>query len=123
VSPATLLVAGSRTISDRAWVWSKLDQCLMVLDLLANPHVTVIEGGAGGVDRLAGTWAQYRPFGHETIRAGWDKGKGAGLERNSIMVARATHATILWDGRSNGTRDTARKVQAKGIPYVLVVRP
>lgn len=112
-----ILIAGSRG----------LDPEPSVLHGLVRPFytdsatVTILSGGARGVDRAAERYAEH--YGHrmQVMYADWEElGKGAGYIRNAEMVSVADAAVIMWDGESGGTAHTLRLVQDKDIPYSLV---
>lgn len=113
-----LLIAGSREV-DIDQAWNAINLAASILD---EEIEFIIEGGARGVDSIANDWALQYAHGIKTMYADWDgpAKKGAGIVRNRQMVTLATHAIIVWDGESKGTRHTLGLVQQKGIPYVLV---
>lgn len=97
-----LLVSGSRTIDDLDFVFDCLDEIRK-----EYKYNTIIEGGANGVDSLAGLYARTRNLGHITKYAEWKKhGKGAGLIRNKEMVDLCDKGIAIWDGYSKGTKHT-----------------
>lgn len=67
----------------------------------------------------------------EVVAADWSRGKGAGIERNGVMLERAQerarelgvpiHALALWDGVSTGTANMLSRLRRAGVP-VLVLR-
>lgn len=70
----------------------------------------VVSGGAPGVDRIALAAADARGLITVSYEADWEGlGKGAGMIRNSLIVAQADIVVAFWDGESRGTRDTMRK--------------
>lgn len=46
-------------------------------------------------------------------------GAGAAHRQRQEAVNLATHAFILWDGRSRGTAQLIDMVEAKGIPFIV----
>ena len=113
-----LLVSGSRTITDRAKVFQALD--FMISDMLNGEDVTIIEGGAKGVDTLAREFAIERKIPYEEHPADWDKnGRAAGYIRNVEMVKEAYVALIIWDGKSKGTAHAMKICEKKGVKYLL----
>ena len=122
VSPA-IIVAGSRSFSDRDTMFSKLDN---ILSRLASP--VIISGGAQGADSMGEEYAKARGLSVERFPARWklpdgSTNKSAGFERNTLMAWRGTHLVAFWDGVSNGTRhmiDTAKKegLAARVISFV-----
>jgi hypothetical protein len=80
----------------------------------------VISGGARGVDRRAAYAAKRRGLEVVELEAIWSQGRGAGLARNSKIVAAADRVIAFWDGQSRGTMDTVRKARAAGKPVEVV---
>lgn len=100
-----LLVCGSRSITDSTWVSSQISE-LVAEKAFSLLDLTLIEGGAKGVDALAKTWAVSNGVPVETYKADWARyGRGAGHRRNAEMVAAADFVLILWDGSSTGTKN------------------
>jgi hypothetical protein len=82
--------------------------------------VTVVSGGARDVDCVAEARAAENGLGVESIRPDWSTGRGAGLARNSDIVARADCVVAFWDGASRGTMDTVGKARAAGKPVWVI---
>lgn len=106
---AFVMVSGSRSVTDRDYVFSKLDLMLSRMD----PTDVVIVCGYNpetkqpkGVDRLVYEYAHSRKGMHViAVPAMWDAfGKAAGPTRNNLMCSLATHFVAFWDGESAGTR-------------------
>lgn len=116
-----VIVAGSRSITDYRTVRSAL--LSFFSDLKARgkdtraQSVTIISGGARGVDKLGERFAKEFGLNLKVMPANWDAyGKRAGYLRNEEMAvyARGDEAYLVafWDGMSHGTFhmiDTARK--------------
>ncbi len=108
-----LLVTGSRSIKDKAWVFACLDALPVKPELL-------IHGGAVGVDQLAGAWATEHDIPVQVVRPDftrWPVAKyrwKAYKERDYDMVRRATRVVALWDGESSGTRLTFEFAEREG---------
>ena len=114
-----LLITGSRHLT-RPW------GCGRLADL--RPAL-VIHGGARGADRLAGDFfGKVAPV--EVVEADWSTGKGAGIERNGVMLERAQerardlgvalHALALWDGASTGTANMLSRLRRAGVPVLIL---
>ncbi|MBX6424156.1 DUF2493 domain-containing protein [Thermosulfurimonas sp. F29] len=100
-----ICVCGSRSITDRDEVFSRLDRLVADLDLA---QVTIIAGGAKGVDHLAKEWAKSRRISFKEFPADWDRdwdrySKRADKVRNRRMAEVADLVIALWDGVSTGT--------------------
>ncbi len=93
-----------------------------VVDGLA-PGSVVVSGRARGVDRRAAARARSRGLQVVELDAKWEKGgRGAGLERNTEIVAAIDELVALpWWG-CKGTLDTMAKAKSFSIP-VREVRP
>lgn len=75
------LVAGSRTITDYNYIKETLDYFLQ-----NKTEITIVSGGARGVDSLAERYAKERNYGLKIFPADWDRyGKQAGYIRNDEM--------------------------------------
>lgn len=108
-----LLVTGSRTITDKVFVYQCLDKTCK-----PNRITKIIQGGAGGVDTLAYYYANALGLLCGTYEAKWqaeseDKfgkyqyyDKGAGFKRNAEMVKVCNLGIAIWDGKSKGTKHT-----------------
>ncbi len=114
-----LLIAGSRELHPEDW---EINQAInLALAGWETYELTIVSGGARGVDTAGESWALAYGYPVETYIPKWDEyGKGAGYVRNTQMVAVADAAVIFWDGSSRGTKHTIGLVQEKGIPYVLI---
>lgn len=96
-----LMVCGSRSITDKDWVWSKIDE---VVKMFSGAPVEIIEGDASGVDKLAGEWAKANNVPLVLYPADWENdGRAAPHIRNRKMVDDCNLSLILWDGMSAGT--------------------
>lgn len=114
-----LLIAGSRSVRDAVLVEQFIARKLRDdFHLEPSDVAEVVSGGARGVDRLGEDWARRHGIPVHVMRPDWDgpAGRGAGLERNTDLVARATHVLVVWDGVSRGTKDTIDKARAAGKP-------
>lgn len=107
--------------------WDCRDLAGRIIAGLVDKHgedVTIIEGGAQGVDRTFAEMTSWFPVKHETFNAQWKlHGKAAGPRRNAEMIAAgadlciAVHKNIL---DSKGTKDCVIRAYAAGIPVWLV---
>ena len=98
------LVVGSRTITDYNYIKETLDYFLQ-----NKSEITIISGGARGVDSLAERYAKEHNYELKIFPADWDKyGKRAGYIRNDEMhkyISQFSDKGIVafWDGKSKGT--------------------
>ena len=112
-----LLVSGSRSIKNDAWVRDTLNT---VVATLPRAPTLLIHGGAIGVDKLAGKWAMQRDLAVKVVNPDFKKWpigkyrwKAYGV-RDKEMVDEADTVVCLWDGRSKGTRLTMEYAEEKG---------
>lgn len=80
------------------------------------PGVTIISGGADGVDTSAERFAEEHDCNLEVIEPDWNdwsNGHPAKV-RNTTIVEEATAVVAVWDGHSNGTRDSIDKALDRG---------
>ena len=111
-----LLVVGSRSITDYAFIKEKLNE--IRAEKFPDYNIIIVSGGAIGVDSMAEMWAKDYGFDTVIMKAEWNKyGKSAGYIRNEEMnkfIATKPHRYVvaLWDGKSRGTAhnfDLAKK--------------
>lgn len=113
-----LLVTGGRDYADAAVVARVLDRALLTARTRGE-RLTLVHGGARGLDTLAGRWGVWRiaedcPVDVEHHPADWSRGKRAGHERNARMVAAGADACVAFPG-GRGTADALRRARAAGI--------
>lgn len=101
-----VLVCGGRS-------FNQFELVARVLDAL---QVTVLmQGGAGGADRLALEWAQERGVPVITFPANWRLGKRGGPMRNQFMLDEGKpHLVVAFPGNT-GTADMIEKAEAAGV--------
>jgi hypothetical protein len=112
-----VIVCGTRTFDQRAFIEEKMDRLVMKLD---GPIICT--GAAAGADKLAEDWALSRGLLLKRFHPDWGKhGKKAGPIRNREMCEYAAERkpaflVAFHDGVSKGTLDcivTARKLGIK----------
>ena len=107
--PLRVLITGSRGWTDEAAIEAEL--------LKVPPGSTIIHGGAGGADKLAGQVAERLGLNVEVHPADWSTGRGAGFQRNQKMVDLGADAALAFHlGNSPGTADAIRRIKAANIP-------
>ena len=129
--PRRIIVAGSRSITERETVWSALDR--LAEERWPGESFEVVCGEAPGADTLGRTWAEARGFPVHSLPAPWQDieapgaqvrtrrdgtqyNAAAGMARNAWMAAYGTHLVAFWDGKSPGTRGMIRLAEACGLP-------
>lgn len=111
-----VLICGSRNLSDPVLVSQAVSQ-----SGITPTHI--ISGGARGVDRLAGEYAEHNGIEFTEYLAEWDRyGKRAGFMRNCVMVGIAEAVIAIWDGESRGTKHSIDYATSQG-KQVFVLRP
>ncbi|AEW24332.1 GTP-binding domain [Escherichia phage PhaxI] len=119
-----VLITGSRSITERDKIFTKLDELL-------DPHEieTFIEGEAVGVDLISRDWCEINyvhitpmaiPKNYHTLL--WES---AGNQRNPRYADNAlswqskkilrVFGIALWDGSSTGTQDMIKRMKKAGI--------
>lgn len=110
-----LLVSGCRHYNNYYQFARKMDK---MIARFPRQELTIIEGGAKGVDYLAFIYAMRRGIKCLTFEADWDgQGKAAGFIRNTDMLQTATHCVTFWDGISKGTKHVVENVHRYPISY------
>lgn len=81
-----------------------------------RPGVVFVSGGADGVDSLAERFAEEHGCTVEVIEPDWDDwSRGHPAKVRNTHIVEAAHAVIaVWDGNSNGTRDSIDKALDRG---------
>lgn len=122
-----IIVCGSRTFDNPAWLFRKLDRLTRKLDKRKLTIVTGAQRSKAGKDHWYGAdyWAERWAGNHGVhlvrYHAAWEKGKGAGMARNSEMVEQSGAAVLvaIWDGCSPGTADAVAKARRKGLRVII----
>ncbi len=98
-------------VGSRNWPAEKIDYIVFKLSRLlleafgVVEDVTIISGGAAGVDTWSIVEAKKIGFPTQIFPADWNRyGKSAGYIRNEEMVKAADGVIAFWDGRSRGTK-------------------
>ncbi|MCR5047289.1 MAG: DUF2493 domain-containing protein [Treponema sp.] len=110
-----LFVCGSRTITDKEWIYSKIDECVSENNFT---DITVLEGEAKGVDRIAKEWAvargipvkEYPPDVKHYLHNACHK-------RNEAMAVDCDFMLDLWDGESGGSLHDIMMAEKHQKPY------
>ena len=113
-----IVIFGSRDITDLSIL---NDYFIEIINTkypdLTNKDITIISGGARGVDTLGEQLAELYGFKLEVYPADWDRyGKSAGYRRNITMAQIADIGICLWDGKSRGTRHMINTVERLAKP-------
>jgi hypothetical protein len=89
------------------------------LDAIDSIEV-VMQGGAGGADRLAVKWAETRSVPVVTFPANWRSGRKAGPLRNSFMLSFGKPDLVVAFPGGVGTADIVAKASAADVRVVQV---
>jgi YspA, cpYpsA-related SLOG family len=113
-----VLVCGGRANTDRDELYAELDR-------LHAEYVfmTIIAGGAGGVDALALEWAQARGIATQAFRAEWKtfgRTGRAGSLRNARILAESRPDIVIAFPGGRDTANMVKQAKAAGV-WVLTV--
>ena len=91
-----------------------------VFDLANKDTITIVSGGARGVDSIAEQAAKDVGIATDIYLADWDgKGKAAGYIRNKEIVANCDRIVAFWDHKSRGTAHTIKIGLDAGKPVTI----
>lgn len=115
--PFRVVVAGTRTFSDRRL----LDEKLILLLAGKLPGVEIVSGGAPGADALGEEWAFRHCLPVKRFDVDWQThGRAAGPIRNREMAGYADALVLFWDGKSRGSADMLRAAGELGLETRVV---
>lgn len=105
-----IAIVGSRN-------WPRPEQVRSVINDLLPDNITVVSGGARGVDTWAEEAARARGLKVVIYPAYWDRfGRSAGYIRNEDIVANCDEVIAFWDQHSRGTKHTIDIARRDGKP-------
>lgn len=122
-------VVGSRTVTDATIVYNALDDAI---EKYCSPDdaITIISGGAKGVDTIARGIAEARGYDfilfkpYHMIDPSVEYTPKYFFTRNKQIADNADVVVIIWDGKSPGTADMVKYCKKKKKTYtILVVTP
>ena len=112
-----LLVCGGRDYKDRHRIYRSLDKVLKA----QNGDLTIIAGGANGVDTIAEEWAVENNLETDIYPADWDNlGKKAGYVRNAQMLEEGKPDYVLAFPGGPGTKMMKNLARKKKIGVLVV---
>ena len=114
-----IAIIGSRTITNEAYVFSVLNFYLR--RLLEENEVTIISGGALGIDKIAEKFAEEKGLKTEIYKPEYDKfpPRVAPILRNQTIVENSDYLMAITTG-SKGTASTIKMAEKKGIPIKII---
>lgn len=116
-----IIVAGSRSFSDKSLMYKKLDHYLQ-----RYKEILIVHGGAKGADTCAAMYAKDRNIETKVFLPDWEKhGKKAGILRNIEMFKYASQfqnrgCVVFWDGKSKGTKNDIELSEKYNVPLRIV---
>jgi hypothetical protein len=118
MSSNRVLVCGGRTFHKRDIVFSEMDKHSADW----GPFKILIQGGAGGADRLAKAWADERGIECLTFPADW-KGMGlaAGPIRNQQMIDEGKPDLVIAFPGGAGTHDMMARATKANLQQIWVI--
>ncbi len=119
INGQTWLICGGRNFMD----WEMFDAAMSdLLRLRGGLPETVIHGGAGGADTLAGRWGEKFALSVLVFPADWKAhGRAAGPIRNQEMIERKPDFVVAFPG-GRGTADMVRRARKAGVD-VAEIKP
>ena len=111
-----IAVVGSRTYNNKYFIFSKLDELINKL----NTNITIVSGGAKGVDSIAKEYALLNNYGLVEYLPDYsiENKRLAPILRNSTIVNNSDYLIAFTTG-SKGTQDSINKAIKKGIEVII----
>lgn len=114
-----LFVCGSRSITDKDWIFSKIEECIKENNFA---DITILEGEAAGVDLIAKEWAvahnvpvkEYPPDVKHYLH-------NACHQRNEAMAKDCDFMLDLWTGESGGSLHDIIMAEKYQKPYKVCI--
>jgi hypothetical protein len=108
-----LIVAGTRSFDDYAFVKAKLDALLAQVDV----PVRIVSGTQEGIDSLGERYAAENHLALTRFEPDWNLfGNPAGPLRNEAMAWYSDALALFWRGDSKGSRSMLNIAQREGLP-------
>ena len=121
-----IAISGSRTITDKDWVYAQLNYILS--EVPNAKHITILSGGAKGVETLAKDWAkdkkldfvEFKPYHLLDGKAKFEPKYF--FVRNRQLVDNADIVVTLYSGASSDTNAYMDYAARKGKHLVTIER-
>lgn len=112
-------VVGSRDWTDRATIMRALNELVLAVGVPKH-ELTIISGGARGVDSIAAEWARRARVRVIEHLPDWNRfGKSAGFKRNVLIVEDADLVLAFQHNSSKGTQHSIDLARQRGIPVIV----
>ena len=114
-----IIIAGPRNYTNKEFVFSHLDNILILYEGVYD-EIEIVEGGAKGVDSFAKEYAQKKGYRHKQFVADWEKqGRAAGTIRNKEMAEYGDVLIAFYNG-SPGTSNMIKNALEKKLNIHIV---
>lgn len=110
---------GSR---DTLFITEDVEESIRKISSLYPDRLTIVSGGAGGIDRMAENAAKKFGLNTQIFHADLGKGKSAGYIRNSDIVDNSDIVIAFWDGFSRGTEHSIGLCCKQNKPCILAFK-
>lgn len=99
-----LFICGSRTIKDKDWIYSKIENCITHILGTDYSNITILEGAAKSVDSIAKQWATEHTIPVIEYPPDYEKYHNEAChKRNEAMATDCDFMLDLWTGESTGS--------------------
>jgi len=116
INSMRVAVIGSRIFEGSNLIAHYLDR-----ELTKYSELSIISGGASGVDTIAKQYAFERKIDYVELKADWRSyGRAAGPIRNKQVVEMADTIYAFWDGKSKGTWGVIQFARKLGKPCQVI---
>lgn len=113
-----IIVAGPRDYNNTNHIFNTIIKFIKQLNL-DKRNITIISGGAKGVDSIAIDFAKYYSLPYQIFPADWNTyGKSAGPIRNTEMAKNAQVLIAFYNG-SKGTTNMINTAKKNGLKIFI----
>ena len=117
-----VMITGSRALAGNDDAERDVRATLDAL-LVKNVDLTLLSGGARGVDTLGERWAEERGVSVTQFKPNYKRyRRGAPLVRNIEMLAACDGVVAFWDGTSRGTKHVLDHAKDKLLSCITYTR-